>query len=195
MHIRKATKDDVPAISALILSLAHHFTLQPNGAGAQEFLLSLQPSGIEGYVDADPFDYCIGMVDAQIAGVVAVRARTHLFHLFVAEPVRRRGLAKALWLHAKSLHEQASVPEAMTVNATPFALPFYEHVGFRATGPRVETRGIAFVLMVWVQGCAAATPVQSAADYLENAMTCGFIPAATVGTLMGLNAPVPASTL
>ncbi len=152
MHIRKATKDDVPAISALILSLAHHFILQPDGAGAEEFLLSLQPSGIERYVDADPFDYRVGMVGAQIAGVVAVRAGTHLFHLFVAEPFQRRGLARALWLQAKSLHEQAQVSDAMTVNSTPFALPFYEHVGFRATGPRVETRGIAFIPMRWTRG-------------------------------------------
>jgi hypothetical protein len=34
-----------------------------------------------------------------------------------------------------------------TVNSTPYAMPVYERFGFKATGPRVETRGIAFVPM------------------------------------------------
>ncbi|WP_436132438.1 GNAT family N-acetyltransferase [Acidovorax sp. LjRoot129] len=35
----------------------------------------------------------------------------------------------------------------MTVNATPFAHGFYERMGFVATGPAVQTAGIAFIPM------------------------------------------------
>lgn len=38
-------------------------------------------------------------------------------------------------------------PGYFTVNSTPYAQPVYERFGFVATGPRVETKGIAFVPM------------------------------------------------
>jgi len=147
MHIRRATRDDASAISALILSLAQHFTLKADGSGAETFLLALQPSGIERNIEVAEFVYYVGTVDGQLAGVVAVRGKTHLYHLFVDEAFQRRGLAKALWSYVKAEYEWPCASVATTVNSTPFALPFYEAVGFRTTGPRVETNGIAFIPM------------------------------------------------
>ena len=78
-------------------------------------------------------------------GAIVVRDGIHLFHLFVAERFQRRGWARQLWLHALS---QAHQGTRMTVNATLFARGFYERMGFIATGPLVQTHGIAFVPMV-----------------------------------------------
>ncbi len=50
-------------------------------------------------------------------------------------------------------------PERITVNASLCGAPAHEHLGFLATGPRVETKGIAFVPMVF----SFSTPSSSGA--------------------------------
>lgn len=152
LRIRRATSDDASAVSALILSLAHHFLLHTDGSDADAFLLALEPAGIERNIAAAEFDYYVGMVGSQLAGVVAVRHGTHLFHLFVREAFQRRGVARALWSHVKGVYGWPSASVMTTVNSTPFALSFYERVGFRAAGPRAETNGIAFIPMQLAQG-------------------------------------------
>jgi GNAT superfamily N-acetyltransferase len=147
MLIRRAVPGDASVISALILSLAHHFLLNPDGSGAEVFLSTLGPEGIGRNLVAAELDYDVAMTGSQLMGVVAVRRKTHLFHLFVGEEFQRRGVAKALWFHAKEACGWPCASMPTTVNSTPYALPFYEHLGFRASGPRVETNGIAFIPM------------------------------------------------
>lgn len=123
MQIRRADEDDAEAISALIQGLTHCFTLSPDGVGAEAF------------------------VDGRLAGVVAIRDRSHLYHLFVAAEFQKRGLARTLWNHAKQAALLAGSARIFTVNSTPHAEPVYERFGFQATGPRVEANGIAFIPM------------------------------------------------
>lgn len=147
MEIRLAVPDDAPAISALIHSVAHYFTLHPQGLGAEAFLRGIAPQAVSGYISAPNFRYCVGLVDGQLAGVVAVRDNAHLYHLFVAPACQGQGLSRALWQHARQAARAAGNPQRFTVNATPYAQPIYARFGFQATGPRVEMHGIAFVPM------------------------------------------------
>ena len=147
MQIRLATTEDVESISQLIKGLADYFTIDRQGHGAEAFLQSIEPVAIQGYVTAPNFSYFIGLVERQLAGVVAVRDITHLYHLFVAQEFQGQGLSRQLWQHAKEVATSAGNLTGFTVNSTPFAVPVYERFGFKATGPRVETNGIAFVPM------------------------------------------------
>ncbi|MDP9902949.1 GNAT family N-acetyltransferase [Variovorax ginsengisoli] len=147
MRIRNATLDDAPAVSALILSLAHHFLLRDDGSGAEGFLLSLEPEGIARNIGAPELDYYVGTAAGQLMGVVAVRDRTHLFHLFVGQPFQRGGVARALWSHVKKGYGWPSASVATTVNSTPSAVSFMSAWGFTRSGARVETKGIAYVPM------------------------------------------------
>lgn len=151
MCIRKATLDDASAISALILSLAHHFLSQDDGSGAEGFLRSLEPEGIARNIAAPELDYYVCLAGGQLMGVVAVRHGAHLFHLFVGQPFQRGGVARALWSHVKEVYEWHSASVPTTVNSTLFAQAFYERMGFRAVGARVEKNGIAFVPMQLAQ--------------------------------------------
>jgi GNAT superfamily N-acetyltransferase len=149
LDIIKATVEDAPAISRLISSLVRFFTLRPDGAGAEDFLKTISPDAVAGYL-ADPrFAYFKAMENGTLAGVVAVRDTSHIYHLFVDESFQRRGLSRQLWNHARVVVRDAS-PGYFTVNSTPYAQPVYERFGFVATGPRVETKGIAFVPMRWL---------------------------------------------
>lgn len=146
LNISTATIDDASAISRLITSVARFFTLQPDGAGAEDFLKTISPGAVAGYL-ADPrFAYFKAVENGTLAGVVAVRDGSHLYHLFVDESFQRRGLSRQLWDHARAAVRDAN-PGYFTVNSTPYAQPVYERFGFVATGPRVETHGIAFVPM------------------------------------------------
>jgi len=147
MNIRPATIDDAQAISVLIKSVAHYFTLHPQGHGAETFLQSIEPAAIALYVNAPNFACFVGLVDQQLAGVVAMRDNQHLYHLFVGQAWQDQGVGRQLWRHAKEAAMLAGNRQGFTVNATPFAVPVYERFGFKAAGPRIETKGIAFVPM------------------------------------------------
>ncbi len=143
MDVRTASPTDADNISALIKSVARFFTLHPQGVGAEEFLRSIEPDAIRGYIAAPNFMYWAAFENDSLAGVVAVRDASHLYHLFVGEAFQRRGLARQLWEHARNTAMAAGNHDRMTVNSTPFAVPVYERFGFTTTGPRVETKGIA----------------------------------------------------
>lgn len=147
LHIRAAKVGDASAISRLIGAVAHHFTLRPDGVGAEAFLQTLSPEAIAGYVQAEDMAYTTAWDGESLAGVVALRDRSHVFHLFVAPAYQRQGVAHALWRHAMAEARAMGHHGGFTVNATPYALPVYERFGFVATGPEVHARGIAYVPM------------------------------------------------
>ena len=82
-----------------------------------------------------------------MAGVVAMRENTHLFHLFVPRALHRQGMARQLWRAARDASIARGNTTGFTVNSSVYALPFYESLGFVATAPRVEADGIAYVPM------------------------------------------------
>ena len=147
LEIRTAQPSDVPQISALISDLAHYFTLDSSGKGADHFLSSVSVKAIERYISSPTFYYLVGFIGERLAGVVAIREGKHLFHLFVSPEFHRQGVARVLWYRARAAALQDGNPGIFTVNSTPFAVPVYERFGFRAVGPRTELNGIAYVPM------------------------------------------------
>lgn len=147
MNIRPATSNDSKSISTLIRSVAHYFTLHPQGLGAEGFLKTIASDAIDGLVQAAHFRYFAGFIGDDLAGVVAIRDNKHLYHLFVSPQFQRQGLASQLWVHAKADALRRGNPGEFTVNSSPFAVPVYASFGFEAVGDKVESQGIAFVPM------------------------------------------------
>ena len=56
-------------------------------------------------------------------------------------------MARRLWQAARDTSLANGNTTGFTVNSSLYALPFYESLGFIATGPKVEMDGIAFVPM------------------------------------------------
>jgi GNAT superfamily N-acetyltransferase len=81
---------------------------------------------------------------SQLAGVVALRDNSHLFHLFVAEPFQGRGLGGKLWHMVKTKALQSGNPGKFTVNSSLNATRVYERFGFIVNGPVVQANGVAF---------------------------------------------------
>jgi len=145
--LRPALVADAPAIVALIDDLMPFLTLHPDGAGAEKFIENCRQPAIEGYLSLPNYAYQLAHIDGELAGVVAMRDNTHLFHMFVPRALHRRGMARRLWQAARDASLARGSVTAFTVNSSLYALPLYTSLGFVATGPKVEMGGIAFVPM------------------------------------------------
>lgn len=147
LTFRRADAADAPAISALIASVMHYMTLRPDGQGAETFKASLAPAAIAGYIAAPAYHYQVALLRDQVVGVVALRERCHVFHLFVAPAFHHRGFGRQLWQSARAASIAAGHAGDITVNSSVYAAPMYRRFGFADAGPRVEQNGIAYIPM------------------------------------------------
>ena len=147
LTIRQAGPGDAVAVSALIFPLLPLLTLEPDGAGAEQFIETMQVPTIARVLAEQRYDYQLGYVGDELAGVVAVRDHAHLFHLFVAAKWQGRGFGRLLWQAARKRALPGNPNGVFTVNSSPFALEMYRHLGFVATAPRAEHDGIAYIPM------------------------------------------------
>lgn len=146
-RVRVATAADHGAISDLLLPLVETF-IAPDCSteGAALLLASMQPQAILSYLHGD-YRYWLAEDDLGLAGVVAIKGRNHLYHLFVAVRAQGQGVASLLWQHALAQCEQSDGPDEYTVNASLYAEPMYRHFGFVAEQGRRERMGIVDVPM------------------------------------------------
>lgn len=147
INLRPGQAGDAAAISALILSLQPYLTIEPDGAGAEEFLVTLAPDIIHRNLQAENYAYYLAYDGDVLAGVSAVRDNTHLFSLYVGSAWHGQGLGKRLWEVARDGALARGNPGSFTVNSSAFAESMYRHLGFVPTGPLAEMHGIRFIPM------------------------------------------------
>jgi GNAT superfamily N-acetyltransferase len=96
--------------------------------------------------------------DGHIAGMVDVRDGSHICLFFVEREQRGRGIGRALLASALACGAgDKAPPAAVTVNSSPWAVPVYERLGFRATGPQIEHNGMRAIPMTKPLSQPAAT--------------------------------------
>lgn len=144
MNIEAASLADAQDISALIIELSAPFYISPSREGAEPFLASVSAEAERRYLSAGNFRFHLARSNGQLAGVVALRDGSHLFHLFVAKAFQGQGLARQLWGVARSEAMQAGNPGEFTVNASLNAVPVYEKFGFVRQGEVQRMHGICF---------------------------------------------------
>lgn len=147
LAIRPARPSDAPAISRLLMSLAHHCTIHPDGRGAERFFSGISTDAISGFIASPAYHYLVGELDDELAGVIALRDNSHLFHLFVDACQQGRGLASQLWAALKAHALEHGNPGAFTVNASTGALAVYRRFGFAALGEPIVEDGLRFLRM------------------------------------------------
>lgn len=149
MHLRPAQIDDAAAISSLIQLLSREFVLNPDGAGAELFWESVSEKTESAYIASERFSYILAVQGNELAGFIAMRDISHLFHLFVSPKFQGQGLARRLWSEAKSRAIASGFPGGFTVNSSISAVPVYERFGFARNGDVVQAHGISFLPMRW----------------------------------------------
>ncbi|MFC0350385.1 GNAT family N-acetyltransferase [Undibacterium danionis] len=164
LHIRRATIDDAEAISTLVHSVAHYFTVHADGRGAEEFFKSITPDAVRSYLASDQYVYWVGCLEQQqgqmpalaptlatapdhIIAAIALRDNSHLYHLFVTSDQQSKGYAKQLWEELQLHATQRGNPGNFTVNASLFAEKMYRKWGFTPTTEVQEMHGLRFIPM------------------------------------------------
>lgn len=79
----------------------------------------------------------------KVVGLTSLRAGNHISLLFVDEAYHRKGIGRELLISIQKSIKSDGVVK-MTVNAAPFAVGFYERVGFMKVGGMLETDGIIY---------------------------------------------------
>lgn len=88
----------------------------------------------------------------QIVALMGMRSdRTHINLVFTKKEYHRRGIARAIfrYLLQDVLKENPSL-QALTLNSSPYGLPFYLAIGFIPLGEEREINGIRFTPMKYI---------------------------------------------
>jgi ribosomal protein S18 acetylase RimI-like enzyme len=142
--IRPLAQDDIPAVAALLESLAHEHILHEFASKAKELFLSKNNANSIRELVQKGFRYHVAIVKNRIVGFVGTRDNTHLYHLFVANDFQRQGLGRRLWNTARADCIAAGNPGRFTVNSSNNAIAIYERLGFVRSGPAQDMGGVLY---------------------------------------------------
>ena len=140
MEIRELSKDEYEAGLALAWSVFQVYEAPDySQEGTQSFYTAIRdPAYIEQLRMYGAF------ARERLVGVIATRGGgEHIALFFVDGAFHRQGVGKALFLRACA----DNLSGKLTVNASPYALEVYHHLGFEDTAPEQLTDGIRFTPM------------------------------------------------
>jgi len=147
MEFREGSPADAEAIAGLIASFQSELTNDPSGAGAEGFLASVSVQAEREYLASARYRYLLAYSGSQLAGFIAIRDGSHLFHLFVERAHQRQGIARLLWKRALEELCAPGSEGAFTVNSSLSAVPVYQAFGFAPAGEVQSLHGISFLPM------------------------------------------------
>lgn len=144
MQIRPLIAADLPDCARLLRASALEFIVHESPPeGACTFLRENDEHGLRGYLAAGHV-YHVAVEAGEVAGFVAIRANSHVFHLFVDKRRHGQGLARRLWQAARAAAVERGGDGSFTVNASNYAVPVYEAFGFARVAPTQCVKGLYF---------------------------------------------------
>jgi len=145
--LRDATIDDADAMGTLVLALMKRWiTPDCTQEGVARLVASTAPGMIVERLH-EGHRHVVAQYDGRIVGVAALRLPSHLYWLFVADDMQRRGIARGLW---NAVRTSAKADAPVTVNASLHALEMYRRLGFEASASMRFEHGIRTVPMAWM---------------------------------------------
>ena len=152
--IRKITADEVESAMALALEVFMQFEAPdypPEGVETFKKDIVENPEYLEkARQGACPI---YGAFDGeQIVALMGMRSnKTHINLVFTKKEYHRKGIARAIfrYLLQDVLKEDPSL-EALTLNSSPYGLPFYLAMGFIPLSGEQEMNGIRFTPMKYI---------------------------------------------
>lgn len=144
---RKANEKDARAITDLVAQFCTDFFVHPNGKGAEEFLESVSEKAEISYLNDARYHYLLALDQGELAGFIALRDMSHIFHLFVNPAYQGMGLARELWQRILAQTNEHAYSSVFTVNSSVKAIPVYEKFGFARSEEILEVHGISFMPM------------------------------------------------
>ena len=137
---RKARASDANAISAFTLETCRRFIFPTTSEEGRETLRELyKPSSVRKQVLAnDRFVLVFG--DEELVAAAAMRTDdSHIYLFFVEGNLHGQGLGRKLM---DALISDTGTVRHITLNSSMYAIDFYTHLGFEATGPEFSKKGL-----------------------------------------------------
>ena len=135
--LRNATLGDEKLISELITPLMMKYVFPTIEASVHDIVIdSVNEKSIKSYLSKN-HQYMLAIKDeSKLVGVIGMRDKSHLLHLFVCESIQGTGVSRMLWEAMKKQIVTEHDIQAFTVNSAINAKSVYLSFGF------VETQGI-----------------------------------------------------
>lgn|GEM_PF-304919 len=140
-YIRRVKIEDALELSELVISLL-------------DYLFEEIPSWFKEDVNKQSFEkrildsnylHHIYVKDKKIVGLITIKDKNHLFHLFVDSSYHKKGIAKKLFESIKSNMDV----NGMNVNASIYAIPMYKALGFKKCGEKNRYKELEYQPMVY----------------------------------------------
>lgn len=152
--IRKITGDEVESAMALALEVFMQFEAPDYGpAGVETFKKDIVEN--PEYLENARRGICpiYGAFDGdKLVSLMGMRSnRTHINLMFTKKEYHRRGLARAVFQFLlQDVLKENPFLEALTLNSSPYGLPFYLTIGFVPQSEEQEMNGIRFTPMKYI---------------------------------------------
>ena len=147
MEIRAGSPSDAEAVADLIAGFQSELTDDPSGVGAENYLASVSVQAEREYLASARYRYLLAFAGSELAGFIAIRDGSHLFHLFVGRAHQGQGLGRRLWQQALRELCAPNSEGVFTVNSSLSAVPVYRAFGFAPAGSTQSVHGISFLPM------------------------------------------------
>ncbi|WP_164969685.1 GNAT family N-acetyltransferase [Arcobacter sp. F2176] len=139
--IRRVKLKDAKELSILVTSLLSYLFEQTPTWFEEE----IRENGFIERIKDKNYKHYIYTISEKIVGYIAIKEENKLFHLFVDEAFHKKGIAKKLFECVKTNMDVSN----MKLNASLYAVPFYETIGFEKSGEQEHFKGLDYQPMVY----------------------------------------------
>lgn len=152
--IRKITRDEVESAMDLALEVFMQFEAPDYPpAGVETFKRDIVEN--PEYLEKARQGICpiYGAFDGgKLVALMGMRSsKTHINLVFTRKEYHRKGIARAIFRYlVEDVRKENPTLEALTLNSSPYGLPFYLAVGFEPLGGEQEINGIRFTPMRYI---------------------------------------------
>jgi len=147
-NITQYRKGQEKAISSLVKKVYDEFVAPDyTEQGNQFFYNWIDPENIA-QRQQEEISLFVATISEKIVGMIEIRDKNHISLLFVDTAYQRKGIANELLKSALNncrLNDKSL--DKFYVHASPFSVPIYERLGFKATSEMKEEKGITYLPM------------------------------------------------
>lgn len=147
MQIQPLSSSDLPLACALCKEVFLAFDAPDYPRQGIDFFLSyIAPDHLHSMMRQGQLRLYGAFENNALSVVLALRGFSHISLLFVRADKHRQGFGRSLVDYARQKAHKAGKHQ-LTVNASPYAVPFYHAVGFCDIGSLTFQQGISYVPM------------------------------------------------
>lgn len=150
--IRRLHPDEVEAALDLALDTFLAFEAPDYGPeGVKSFRRDIIDNAAFRAACMDGTNRMWGALDGtRIIGLMAMRGESHIVLVFTHRDYHRQGVASAILQRLlEDVRRENPAIRRLTLNSSPYGLPFYLHAGFRAADAERTIDGIRFTAMTY----------------------------------------------